>query len=321
MTSLFYDVQRTVEKTAARSMLPISGILKILGISRAWYYRQLDPSPIIDKRFNPFEVRDEELRVLQYRYNHPKMSFRLLAYSMIDHDIAYLSPSEVYKILKKFDLITPWKRPIWESSKPERAKSPDERWQVDIMYVKIKDRFFYLIIFIDEYSRYITHHSLMTSMDSDSVSIEAQKAIENLRRDSLAIPIIQSDNGSAFISLDFKIVLNNNGLTHKKIHPHTPKQNGIVERANKTMREELSPLIITDYQNAQNEISRIIHWYNYERMHSSLNYLTPSQYYRGNPGDLLNIREGKLEMARIMRKETNMNKRKGGEMAGSHTLI
>ena len=100
-------------------------------------------------------------------------------------------------------------------------------------------------------------------MDSNYVSIEAQKAIEYLRRDSPATPIIHSDNESAFLSLDFKIVLNNNGLTHKKIHPHTPKQNGIVERANKTMREELSPLIITDYRDAQNEISRIIRWYNY----------------------------------------------------------
>ena len=52
-------------------------------------------------------MKDEGLRVLQYRYDHPKMSFRLLAYSMIDGDIAYLSPSEVYKILKKYELITP----------------------------------------------------------------------------------------------------------------------------------------------------------------------------------------------------------------------
>ena len=110
MTSLFYDVQRTVEKTAARSTFPISGILRILGISRAWYYRQLDLPSMIDKRFNPFEVSDEELRALQYRYNHPKMSFCLLAYSMIDHEIAYLIPSEVYKIHKKYNLIIPWKR-------------------------------------------------------------------------------------------------------------------------------------------------------------------------------------------------------------------
>ncbi len=98
---MFYEVRRTVETTAARSAFPLSVILSILGISRAWYYRQLDLPPIIDKRFNPFEIDDEELRVLQYRYQHKKMSFRLLAFSMIDNDVANLSPSEVYKILKK----------------------------------------------------------------------------------------------------------------------------------------------------------------------------------------------------------------------------
>ncbi|MEM0159579.1 MAG: hypothetical protein QW478_05305 [Candidatus Micrarchaeaceae archaeon] len=127
MTSMFHDIRRTIVTTASRSFFSTSRILSILGISRAWYYRQLHLPLIIDKRFNPFEVRDEEMRVLKYRYDHPKMSFRLLAYSMIDRDIAYLSPSEVYKILKKYDLITPWERPTWQSSKPERAERPDER--------------------------------------------------------------------------------------------------------------------------------------------------------------------------------------------------
>ena len=317
MTSVFHEIRRTVETTASRSSIPISRILSILGISRAWYYRHLDLPPIIDKRFNPFEINDEEMRVIRYRYDHPRMSFRLLAYSMIDKDIAYLSPSEVYRILKKYDLITPWERKTWPSSRPGRAEHPDERWQVDLMYVKIKSRFFYLIIFIDEYSRYIVHHALMTSMDSNSVSLEAQIAIENLRKDSLASPEIQSDNGSAFISQDFKIVLSSNGLIHKRIHPHTPEQNAIVERANKTVREELSPVIMTDYQDAKREISRIVRWYNNERMHSSLNYLTPRDYYRGNPDELLYIREEKLRIGRMKRKERNMNKRKGGEMAGT----
>ena len=69
------------------------------------------------------------------------------------------------------------------------------------------------------------------------------------------------------------------------------------------MREELSPLIITDYQNARSETSRIVHWYNNERMHSSLNYLTPGDYYRGDPDELLRIREEKIRMGRISRKE------------------
>ena len=58
----------------------------------------------------------------------------------------------------------------------------------------------------------------MASMDLDPNSFEAQKAIEKLRKDSIVSPVIQSDNGSAFISMDFNTVLSNNGLTHKRIH-------------------------------------------------------------------------------------------------------
>ncbi|MEM0160013.1 MAG: integrase core domain-containing protein [Candidatus Micrarchaeaceae archaeon] len=83
----------------------------------------------------------------------------------------------------------------------------------------------------------------------------------------------------------------NNCPTQKRVRFHITEQNGIVERANKSMREEMSPLIITDYKNAQNDIFRTIHWYNRERMHSSLNYLTPMDYYRGDPDELLRIIE------------------------------
>jgi len=78
-------------------------------------------------------------------------------------------------------------------------------------------------------------------MDLDPDSFEAQKAIEKLRKDSIALRVIQSGDGSAFISMDFNTVLNN-CLAHKRIHPRTPEHNGIIERDNKTVREEFSPL-------------------------------------------------------------------------------
>ena len=155
-----------------------------------------------------------------------------------------------------------------------------------------------MVIFIDEYSRYVTHHALLTSMNPNSVSLEVQKAIEILRRDSLAMSEIQSDYGSAFVSMYFRMVLRENKLTHKRIHPHTPEQNGIVERANKTVRESIAGKIITDFGDVEREISKVVKWYNFERGHSSLRYLTPAQYYRGNPLELLNIRKAKLERAR-----------------------
>ena len=187
MRSLFYDIQRTVMNTVERAGYSVSRVLSMLGISRSWYYSQLFFSPIHDGRFNPLVVRDgDEWIVIGNRNEHPAMSFREIAYTLIDEDIAYLSPSTVYRILKKHNLITPWKHPVWESTRHEHAKSPDEKWQTDIMYVKIRSRFFYLNIFIDEYCRYIVHHNLLKAMDADSVSLDAQAAIDKLRKDSIA---------------------------------------------------------------------------------------------------------------------------------------
>ena len=87
-----------------------------------------------------------------------------------------------------------------------------------------------------------------------------------------------------------------------------------MERANKTVRESLSDRVITDFGDAEKEIAKTIQWYNNERRYSSLQYLTPVQYFRGNPGELLSIREGKLGRARTLRKERNITK--GGEVEG-----
>ena len=60
MRPVFFDIHRTVMKAGERAEYSISHILKTLRISRSWYYSQMDFSPLLDKRFNPFVVRDEE---------------------------------------------------------------------------------------------------------------------------------------------------------------------------------------------------------------------------------------------------------------------
>ena len=51
--------------------------------------------------------------------------------------------------------------------------------------------------------------------------------------------------------MEFKSTLKTNNLTQKLIRPHTPEQNGIVERSNKTTREALVPIILVDYDQAK----------------------------------------------------------------------
>jgi len=169
------------------------------------------------------------------------------------------------------------------------------------------------VSFLDEYSRYIVHHELLTSMDGHSVSTSAQAALETLPRDAqgqlLVRPDIRSDNGSAYVSREFGGVLDEHGLSHRRIKPHRPEENGVMERAYRTIGEALEDEELGDYLAAARTIERIIHWYNEERLHSALGFLRPVDYYRGNPAGLHEARRQKLAAARHQRREKNLRLR------------
>ncbi len=98
---------------------------------------------------------------------------------MVDEDVAYLSPSTVYRILKAADLVCPWRRRTRrKKAQEEKASRPDQRWSTDLMHVQVGGRIYYVVAFLDEYSRFIVHHELLPGMDGLTVSRAAQKAIE-----------------------------------------------------------------------------------------------------------------------------------------------
>jgi len=156
----------------------------------------------------------------------------------------------------------------------------------------------------------VVHHELLLSMDGPSVSIAAQAALERLPRGAdnrpLAAPEIRSDNGSGYVSAEFRGVLSEHGLSHQRIKPHCPEENGLVERVNRTIREALEGEELTDLLQARDVLARLVGWYNQERLHSALGFLRPVDYYRGEPAVLHEARRIKLRAARHRRKELNL---------------
>jgi transposase InsO family protein len=231
---------------------------------------------------------------------------------MVDEDVAYLSPSTVYRILKEKKLVCPWRRrPKRRREQEEKASRPDEIWATDLKYVSVGERNYYLICFLDEYSRYIVHRELLSNMDGHSVSIAAQSALETLYMDShgelQAKPDIRSDNGGCYISREFGGVLDEHQLNHRKIKPHCPEENGTMERVNRTLDEALEGEEMENRQQAEEVLGRVIRWYNTERLHSALGFLRPVDYYRGDPEQMHAARRAKLSTARHHRREKNLN--------------
>jgi putative transposase len=318
------QVHAVVEETKQRSGWPARRTLQQLGVSRASYYRWrkearqaklLPPEPA--RPVQAYEATEDEKRLVRaYALKHAGIRHRELAWRMVDEDVACLSPSTVYRILKSENLVCPWRRRQKRTrEEDEKAARPDEMWATDLMYVQVAGRTYYLVSFLDEYSRMIVHHALVPSMDATTVSIEAQAAIERLLEErggeipAGGMPRLRSDNGSCYISREFRGVLDEHQLGHQRIKPHCPEENGLMERANRTVREALDGEELTDLLQAQRVIARIIEWYNSERLHSALGYLRPMDYYRGHPAKLHEVRRRKMAEARHRRREKNLKLR------------
>lgn len=106
-------------------------------------------------------------------------------------------------------------------------------------------------------------------------------------------------------------MLQENGLGHQRIQPHCPEENGLMERANRTIREAMEGEDLTDLLTAEKVIIRLVRRYNEERLHSALGYLPPAEYYRGEPKRRFEERRVKLFQARHRRREQNLKLRQG----------
>lgn len=230
-------VHAEVERTRQRSGWSAGRTLAALGVSRASYYRwqqaagrpgDRDGRGLSGSPPQPYEALPEErMAIRAYALAHPELRHRELAWRMVDEDVVYVSPSTVYRILKHENLVCPWRRRTKRSREPdEKPRRADQVWATDLKYVSVRGRNYYLVSFLDEYSRYIVHWELLSSMDGHSVSTAAQAALEKLPRNAegklLARPDLRSDNGSGYVSREFGGVLDEHGLSHRRIKRERP---------------------------------------------------------------------------------------------------
>jgi len=297
-----------VTRTRARTGWRVGRILKRLGVARSRYYdwqRRAAKKRLTDLR--PMELPvwailpEEKAAVIDYALAHPKDGYRRLTWQMVDADVACLSPSSVYRILSDEDLLYRWKRSRPRGERPAAPTRPNERWHTDLMYLRLADTWYFLVTVLDAYSRYVVHWELLTSMTAADVRQVVQEALEKTGAKAQVV----TDNGTQFTGREFRHLVQLFELEHIRIRTYHPESNGLIERFHRSTREELADEEISNLTQAREIIGRWVEHYNHERLHASLEYLPPAEYYAGEPEKRLDERRAKLDQARKQRERIN----------------
>jgi len=221
---------------------------------------------------------------------------------MLDEDVVAVSPSTTYRVLKVAGLLNQWntKKSLSKGKGYKQPAEPHKEWHTDIKYVNFRGTFLFLIGVMDGFSRYMVHHELRINMTEYDVEITIQRALEKFPNVS---PRIISDNGSQYISKDFRSFLKETGLQHIRTSVRYPQSNGKIERFHRSINSEcLKSHSLIDLEDARKQIAQYITYYNTKRLHSALYYITPEDFLNGKADDILKTRQKKLNDALDSRK-------------------
>lgn len=243
---------------------------------------------------------DEIAAIIAFAQAHPLDGYRRLTFMMLDQDIAYASPSTVYRILSKAGLLNPWNRsPTKKGTGFVQPLSPHDHWHVDVSYLNICGTFYYLCSVLDGCSRMVLHWEIRESMKEWVVELVLQRARELYPNTK---PRLISDNGPQFVAKDFKEFVKVSGMDHVKTSPFYPQSNGKLERFHGTLKAEaIRPKTPLSVENAREVVGTFVEEYNSRRLHSALGYVTPRDRLEGRHEQIWKERDHKLEQARQAR--------------------
>ena len=242
----------------------------------------------------------ERAKILEWHARLPDDGYRRLCYAMLDAGVVAASPATVYRVLRDAGLLRRWQKGASQKGtgfvQPTR---PHQHWHIDISYLNIGGTFYYMCSILDGYSRSIVGWALLDSMREGDVELVIQRALEAYPG---VTPRMISDNGPQFVANDFRQFVRLVGLTHVRTSPYYPQSNGKKERWFKTLKIEAirtkTPLTLAD---AIEVVTEFVRYYNDERLHSAIGYVSPRAMLDGRAAVIAHERHDKLAAARAAR--------------------
>ena len=270
------------------NIFPVKKMARVLKVSRSSYYSWLKSRP------SDHELRDKELlaaikRIFESNrseYGSPRI------YKKLKGTEYSCSRKRIARIMRENNIIARKKRQykITTDSSHNYPVSPNlinrnftvesanAYWVSDITYISTWEGWLYLCVIIDLFSRMIVGYSMASHIRAD-LAIDALNMASTHRKPNPGL-IFHSDRGIQYASESFRVKLRE----HKMIQSMSRKgdcwDNACAESFFSTLKmEEVFKKSYKTRKEAQDSIFEYIAvFYNRQRIHSSLDYLSPAKY-------------------------------------------
>jgi len=178
------------------------------------------------------------------------------------------------------------------------ARRPLELVQMDILEFFINKLKVYVILMLDDYSRFILGCRLLDQTSVGAIIELVTAAIDRYGK----MEEILTDRGFVFYSWRginrFERYLQNERIDHTHARPHHPQTLGKVEACNRRVKHELlNQQRFSNLHEAQSALESWIERYNYKRPHQGIGgLLTPAERFNGQSEQILSAIDSSVDV-------------------------
>ncbi|WP_235202289.1 IS3 family transposase [Methylobacter tundripaludum] len=283
-TEMSYPLVQQLQQKA----IPVQQSCRVLEISRSGYYaaKQRSQRP---KVVCPTTVR---LRSVFAASERSYGSRRLC--DALNKQGVRIGRYRVRSLMRIHQLKPVWQRkfvhttdsrhdlPVFDNVLNRQFEQPsaNQAWVADITYIRVRNSWLYLAAVLDLFSRKIVGWAMAPNMPAELVCSALQMAITQ-RQPSPGL-IVHSDRGSQYASQDYRDLLDQYGLQGSMSRKGNCWDNAVMERFFLNLKMER--VWRQDYANHQEAVrdvtDYIVGFYNSQRLHSTLGYLSPNVFER-----------------------------------------